>query len=234
MATVLVFQHAAPETLGVIADALDDRGLQTRYVHSFLEEPTPASLDGFDALVVMGGPMGVYDQGRLPFLKAEMGLIEQALKEKKPVLGVCLGSQMLASVLGSNIVRRKEREIGWHRVRLSEQGIFDPLLKSIEPEFTAFHWHRDIFDLPQNAVSLASSDMTEYQAFRYGDNAYGFLCHMEITENMVREMIRSFSNELDEERLDPTALMEQGLGYHPPLERIGKELFGRWADQIPR
>ncbi len=232
MATVLVFQHAAPETLGVIADALDDRGLKTKYVHSFLEEPTPASMDEFDALIIMGGPMGVYDQGRMPFLKAEMKLIEQALKAKKPILGICLGSQMLASVLGSNIVRRKEREIGWHRVRLSEQGIFDPLLKSIEPEFMAFHWHRDIFDLPQGAVSLVSSDMTEHQAFRSGDNAYGFLCHMEITENMIREMIRSFSNELDEERMDPATLMEQGLQYHPPLERIGKELFGRWAELL--
>ena len=232
MPTVLVFQHASPETLGVIADALGDRGLTTRYVHSFLEEPLPPDLSGIDALVVMGGPMGVYDQGRMLFLKTEMQLIEQALKQKKPVLGVCLGSQMLATVLGANVIRRKDREIGWQRVQLSENGIFDPLLKSIEPSFTAFHWHRDIFELPQGTVSLASSDMTEHQAFRYGENAYGFLCHLEMTENMVREMIRLFSNELDEEKIDPTVLMEQGLQHHPPLERIGKEVFGRWANLI--
>ena len=95
-----------------------------------------------------------------------------------------------------------------------------------------FHWHGDIFELPSGTVSLASSDATAHQAFRHGEKAYGFLFHLEMTENMIREMIRTFSDELAEEKVDAGWLMEKGTEHFPALERIGKRVFSRWADLL--
>lgn len=229
MPKVLVLQHTSPENLGTIADALTRGNVSHRYTHAFLNEPIPKDLEEFSGLVVMGGPMGVYDRDRYPFLKDELHLIELALKDKKPVLGVCLGAQLLAHALGAEVRRADRKEIGWHLVRLKEEGQADPLFAGVEQSFFAYHWHGDVFDLPKGAVSLASSELTPHQAFRYGDNAYGFLCHLEITENIVREMIRTFSDELQQENLDGGWLMEKGEKHLPPLERISGTVFGRWT-----
>ena len=160
-----------------------------------------------------------------------MRLIEQALKAGKPVLGVCLGSQMLASVLGAP-VKRGKKEIGWFRVRLEDKAGDDPIWKGVTPAFTAYHWHGEVFDLPKDAVHLASSEATAHQAFRHGKNAYGLLFHLEVTENMVREMIRCFSDELDRENLDGGWLMQKWTEHAAHLEKLGDTVFGRWADLL--
>ena len=229
MPKVLVLQHTPPENLGTIADALERGKVSPRYVHAFLNEPVPKSLEEFGGLVVMGGPLGVQDRDRYPFLKEELKLIERALKEKKPVLGVCLGSQLLAHALGAPIRRAERKEIGWHLVHLKEEGQADPLFAGVESSFFAYHWHGDIFDLPKGAIPLASSELTAHQAFRYGPSAYGFLFHLEITENIIREMIRTFSDELQEENIDGGWLLEKGEEHLAPLERISGTVFGRWA-----
>lgn len=229
---VLVLQHTPPETLGTIADALGQREISARYVRPFQGEPVPQDLSGMGGLIVMGGPMGVGDRDRYPFLKEELRLIETALQEKKPILGVCLGSQLLAHVLGARVSRADRKEIGWHLVRLTEEGKSDPLFAGVEPSFFACHWHGDVFGLPKEAVSLAFSERTQQQAFRYGRHAYGLLFHLEVTENILREMIRTFSDELKEENLDGGWLLEKGAEHFPALERISGKVFGRWADRV--
>jgi GMP synthase (glutamine-hydrolysing) len=119
--------------------------------------------------------MGVYDAPRYPFLSAEMRLIEDALRRDKAVLGVCLGSQLLAAALGAQVVKGRQKEIGWHPVNLSPDAVSDPVWYQVAPSFMALHWHGDVFNLPAGAISLASSALTEYQAFRYGRSTYGFL-----------------------------------------------------------
>ena len=218
--------------LGTIADALDKTGVAARIVDSFQGEPIPKDLDGTDGLILLGGPMGVADRDRMPFLKEELLLIDRALKEKKPILGVCLGAQLLAHALGARVRRGEKKEIGWHLVRLTEQGQADPLLTGVESSLFAYHWHWDVFDLPPGAVPLAFSEQTRHQAFRYGPSAYGFLCHLEITENIIQEMIRHFSDELAEQNMDGGWLMEQAREHLPPLERISAKVFGQWAKQI--
>lgn len=232
MSKVLVLQHTPPENLGTIADALGHRKIAHTYVRAFQEEPIPKDLDRYAGLVVMGGPMGVADRDRMPFLKQEILLIEQALKEKKPVLGICLGSQLLAHALGAPVRRGDKKEIGWHMVRLTEEGRADPLFNGVEPSFFAYHWHGDVFDLPGSAAPLASSEQTRHQVFRYGSNAYGFLCHLEVTENLVREMIRTFSGELQEEGIDAGWMMEKTEEHLPPLQRISQSVFGKWTGLI--
>jgi len=185
-------------------------------------------------LVIMGGPMGVYERKAYPFLSDEMKLIEQALHQGKPTLGICLGSQLLAAALGAEVVKGKRKEIGWYPVSLTKEAATDPLFKGVAPYFTAYHWHGDIFPLPSGAVPLVSSTLTECQAFRYGEKSYGLLFHMEVTEGLIREMVGTFASELEEVSIDPGEIVGKIKEYLPPLQEVGKTVFGRWADLLAR
>ncbi len=224
-APVLILQHIEIETPGIIADALTEAKLTPQIIHSYAGEPIPASMDGADGLIVLGGPMGVYDHPQFPFLKQEMRLIEDALRAEKPVLGICLGSQLLAAALGAPVYKGKQKEIGWYSVTLTKEAASDPLLAGMPTSFTACHWHGDVFDLPRGAVSLASSALTQHQAFRYGKNAYGFLFHMEITEPMLRTWVAAFADELRAAGLDGTQILTHATHHLPPLHYIARPIF---------
>src|SRR5579875_1426247 len=229
MKRVVVVQHAECEKPGLIAEALQSRGYTFETVLTSAGEPAPKDLNQAQGLVIMGGPMGVYEQDRYPFLRDEMSLIECALRESKPILGVCLGSQLLAAALGAEVRKGRRKEIGWHPVACAASAHDDSLLQGLDPEFTAYHWHGDIFDAPKDAVSLASSRLTACQAFRYGENAYGFLFHMEIVPEILEGMLGTFADELKEEGLSPDAIRRQAETYLPTLQVIGKRVFERWV-----
>ena len=226
---VLAIQHVSCETLGAIADTLSAQGILVDAIRTFDGQPVPNGMVDADALIILGGPMGVYEQDRRPFLRDEIRLIEEALRDEKPVLGICLGSQLLASALGAKVTKGKRKEIGSHPVRLTEAGKIDRLWTGLDPAFTAYHWHGDVFDVPPGVVALASSDLTECQAFRYGRHAYGVLFHMETTEKIIEDMVKTFSDELREEGIDGREILEQSGAHLPQLQRIGRVVFGRWA-----
>ncbi len=229
MAKIWVLQHVHCENLGIIAQVLQGCGFEPHYVQTFAGEPVPEEMKDATGLIVMGGPMGVYDQDRYPFLKDEMRLIDQALKAEKPVLGVCLGSQLLAAVLGAEVKKGNAKEIGWHGVELSEEGRGDWLWSGVESSFMAYQWHGDVFDLPAGATSLAFSQLTSCQAFSYGRNAYGLLFHMEVTEKIIQDMVDTFAEELQEENLDGQEILAQAGQHLPALQRRGRAFFQAWA-----
>ncbi|HEY3592841.1 MAG TPA: type 1 glutamine amidotransferase [Polyangiaceae bacterium] len=229
---VIVLQHAAPEEPGLIAHALEARDLPIRGVRTFAGERIPENVDEVLGLVVMGGPMGVGDAERLPYLRQEMKLIEQAVKAGCPVIGVCLGSQLLAHVLGARVIKGPRKEIGWHRVTLTDDGLTDAVFKGAESSFVAFHWHGDIFSLPQGATSLASSELTTHQAFRYGTSAYGVLFHLEITPEILKGMVTSFADELSEVGAKPQSLLSASEEHLAPLAERGARAFAVWADLV--
>lgn len=230
MGSVLVLQHNLVETLGTIEGAIRGRNLSPRYIRPFLGEPVPQTIGSAAALVVMGGPMGVYEQGRYPFLGDEMRLIEDALRLNRPILGICLGSQLIAATLGGSVTKEEEKEIGWHPVHLNDKALSDRLFEGVAPSFVPFHWHGDKFDLPIGAVSLARSDLTRHQAFRYGDLVYGLLFHLEVTSELITGMIKSFADELMGEGLDGESILKQSRDLLAPLHTIGQKVFHRWAD----
>ena len=230
MAKIWVIQHHPVENLGTIAEALEGAALAWQYVRIFDGHPIPAEMKGAGGLILMGGPQSVYDESDFPTLKAELNLIESALKENRPILGVCLGSQLLAAALGAKVYKGARREIGWHPVKLSADAGSDRLLAGVPDEFTAFHWHGDIFDLPRDAVALASSEITPTQAFRYGDKVYGVLCHLEVNETSVNAMVREFTDATKHASLRSAIL--DNIDHVETLTEIAETVFGRWARPI--
>jgi GMP synthase (glutamine-hydrolysing) len=226
---VIVLQHAPCETLGTIENALAESHTDIRVVRSYAEEPVPGSMAGAAGLIVMGGPMGVYEETRFPFLRHELNLIQRALADAVPVLGVCLGSQLLATALGAPVRKGLRKEIGWHPVYLEPAASDDPLFREAPLGFDAFHWHGDVFDLPTGAVRLAHSSLTECQGFRYGENAYGILFHVEVTPDTAADMIYTFSDELREEGIDAVELARKTKSGIAALQKVGPGVFSNWV-----
>jgi len=227
MPRVLVFRHVASEHLGLIAPSLESRGIQFDYVDLWAGSPSTLRLDGIDGLVSMGGPMSANDD--LPCLRQEMALIGQAAAAGKPVLGVCLGSQLVAKAFGARVYHNPVREIGWYPVWWTGAAQRDPLLAGLAGPETVFHWHGETFDLPPGAVWLARSEACRHQAFRVGSNTYGFQFHLEVTPEMIADWIAVDGNAADVRELAPPPDPDFNVGR---LAELSEQVFGRWAGLV--
>ena len=236
MPRVIVLQHHDADPPAAIATALVAHGFRVDLVRAHDGQPIPATPgDGSlraRAVVSMGGPMSAEDTTAHPFLMAERRLLEAALRAGVPVLGVCLGGQVLASVLGAKLRKSERKEIGWHPTSLTPGAADDPLFAGEAPTFVPFHWHGDLFEVPPGAVPLARSAITPVQAFRHGDHAHGLQFHLETNDALVRAMLASFPEELAAEGIDPAAIVEQGETFFPPMQALAARVFGRWVASI--
>jgi GMP synthase-like glutamine amidotransferase len=185
MTDILIVQHAESEGPGLLEGVFGERGLPTRLVRADGGESVPRSAAGVAAIVLLGGPMGVDEAGRYPHLRDEILLAADALRLGVPILGICLGAQILAAAAGGRVYKGPAQEIGWHPATLTDAGRADRLLGHLPSEATVFHWHGDTFDLPRGGTILASSRLYERQAFRLEPRAWGVQFHPEITEAMV-------------------------------------------------
>lgn len=189
-------QHVPFEGLGSIEPWLMAKG-HTITTTAMYANQTPPMLNDFDWLIVLGGPMGVYDTQQYPWLDAEKTLIRAAIDNGKIVLGVCLGAQLIADVCGAKVYRNAHREIGWHPLRGNPVLTDHPLATLFRNEITVFHWHGDTFDLPDRAMLLASSDACPNQAFVLHDRVIGFQFHLETTKASAKALIEHCGSELD-------------------------------------
>ena len=184
----LVFQHIAIEHPGIFRDFMTEAGIAWDAVELDEGEPIP-SLDGYDAMMVMGGPMDVFDEDDHPWLVPEKAAIREAVRERSmPYFGFCLGHQLLADALGGKCERMPEAEVGIMGVALTDAGRDDPLMQGIAGEFRALQWHGvAVTGMPEGGVALAQSPACAVQAQRIGDLAYGIQYHVEMTDQTVRE-----------------------------------------------
>jgi len=196
--SVLIIKNIISEGPGTIEEFLRKEDIPFTIVELGGGGPPPP-LGEFDTLVIMGGPMGVYEMDKYPHLMVESRLIREAINRGMRVLGICLGAQMVAHCLGAEVYPGPYKEIGWYHIELTGDGLKDPLVRRLatHPQvgdfwkrFKVFHWHGDTFDLPLGAVLLASSELYKNQAFRYGDNIYAFQFHIEVTKEMLLEWFK--------------------------------------------
>ncbi|HRO26297.1 MAG TPA: gamma-glutamyl-gamma-aminobutyrate hydrolase family protein [Luteimonas sp.] len=189
MPRILVFQHVAAEPLGTLDPLIRNRGHRIRFVNFEREPEAVPNIDRYQGLIVLGGPMNVEDQSERPHLRTELQVIERMLDQDKPVLGICLGAQLLAHVLGAPVKRHEQGEIGWYPVRPTEQGREDRVLAPLGEAAPVFQWHGQHFEIPDSATHLARSDICEQQAFRWGDRAYGFQFHLEMDQPLIERWL---------------------------------------------
>lgn len=209
-----VIRHVEIEDLGFLGPALAEGGIDFRYVDA---ASLPTTIDE-QALIVLGGPMGAYEADRFPYLTAEIELIRRFLDNRWPVLGICLGAQLLAIAAdGSAYTGERGREIGWAAVSLNDDGRQDLLWNGFPRSFTAFHWHGDTVQLPADARPLARSERY-VQAFAIGHAAYGVQFHPEVDPERLEDWIRAYRLELERERLPvETVLRVPDAGQHRRL-----------------
>jgi GMP synthase (glutamine-hydrolysing) len=188
---ILIIKQVEQEGPGLIENIFAAHGWGLKTVELSLGAKLPSDFDETGALVVLGGPMNVYEEKQYPFLKGEELLIRKALIEEVPVLGICLGAQLLAKTCGARVKKAPRKEIGWYRVERTEDGKKDVLFNAGPDRIHVFQWHEDTLDVPEGAVLLAEGKDCKNQAFRVGQNAYGLQFHIEVTENMIRSWFQS-------------------------------------------
>jgi len=193
MKPIAIFRHLECEGPGYLADFLDHQRLSVELIRIDQNDEIPESIDAYCALVFMGGPMSVNDD--LPWIGRELDLIQQAAQRKMPVLGHCLGGQLICKALGGTVSANNVKEIGWHKVQKLVNPIADQWLVNIPETFDAFHWHGETFSIPAGATPLLKSEYCENQAFAI-DNILALQCHVEMDAEMVIEWSREYAREL--------------------------------------
>jgi len=220
--SVLFLKNIVAEGPGTIERFLGESAIPFKLVELGEGELAP-SLDGFDTLIMLGGPMAVYEAEEYTFLKEGFKTIEAALKKDMRVLGVCLGAQSLAHVLGARVYKADVKELGWLDIELTKEGVEDPVAGSLAADGSVvkvFQWHGDTFDIPSGAKRLARSEQVENQAFVYGDNAYGLQFHIEATPAMIADWFKDEPGGAD-------VLRDSEL-YYEPLDKKAKVFFDRF------
>ena len=233
MDDILVFQHEPEEGMGTFTHVLEEQNVRFRYIRLFRDDIPTESWDEVKALVILGGSMGVQDEEKYPFLKWEKTIIRTAIKNNVPLLGICLGAQLIASAAGAQVYQGNFKEIGWYPISMTIEGEMDPLLGHIPNKAIVFQWHGDSFDLPKGAQRLASSMYYDNQAFRMGRNVYGLQFHLEITPTMVERWLDEQSKELAQiPYISPDKILADTRSYSVDLKHYGERFFSGFISRF--
>ncbi|MDD5774203.1 MAG: type 1 glutamine amidotransferase [bacterium] len=191
---IAIIKHIGCEGPGTLGEFLKTAGLTAKIIELGKGEHLPPA-DECDAVVLLGGPMNVYEEDKYPFLKEEDEFVKEIIKKEIPFLGICLGGQILAKALNAKIKKAPEKEIGWYPVNLNYAAYDDPLFKNLYNELIVFQWHEDTFEIPEKCILLAESKTCKNQAFKYGKNAYGFQFHIEVTPQIIEKWVNEYAED---------------------------------------
>lgn len=230
MKSVVAVRHIHFEDLGLFEDVLLEAGYQVRYVDvgthdlSGIDPLTP------DILVMLGGPVGVYDGDAYPFLLEERALLQQRLAAGLPTVGICLGAQQIAASLGARVAPSGSKEIGFSPVSLSPQGSVSPLRHLAN--VPVLHWHGDNLDLPAGAVVLASTELCPNQAFAIGPNVLGLQFHPEAPPSKIEAWLLGHAAELASAGIDPRQIRREATAHQEVLVAASTAMFQEWVANI--
>ena len=232
MKPVLVFRHIECEGPGYLANFLQSRGLEYRVIQIDKGEPVPATVNGAGALVFMGGPMSVNDD--LPWIEKEMQLIRQAHKENMPVLGHCLGSQLISKALGGEVVKNKVVEIGWFPVFKTDYARVSSWTLNLPESFDVFHMHGEVFSVPDGAELLLKNKHCPHQAFSI-DNTLALQFHIELTRDLIGKWLLIYRDDIARpaKSIQGKELILYDIDnrlYN--MHMIADELYTRWVERI--
>lgn len=233
MSSCLVIQHIGAEGPYAIADVLSAANVEVTVVTMDGAAALPETLDGYTGLVVMGGPMSADSDDRFPTRRAEIALIREAIEGEIPLLGICLGAQLLALATGGSVCRGASGlEIGWAPIRLDPAAKDDLLLSQLAESVAVFHWHGDTYVPPAGSVHLASSDRYFEQAFRVGLSAWGLQFHLEVDERAVLAFIDAFGDEAVKAGTMPDVILSETGAAIAALSPHRMRLLARFAEKV--
>ncbi|VVD67334.1 glutamine amidotransferase [Pandoraea anhela] len=229
--TLLALRHVHFEDLGTLAPYFAQRGYAIEYVEAPLADLRAIDARAPDLLVVLGGPIGAFDDALHPFVADELALVKARLDAGKPILGICLGAQLMARALGAKVYPLGVKEIGYAPLTLTDAGQSSPL--AALGDASVLHWHGDQFDIPPGAVHLARTAIGENQAFALGTHALGLQCHLEADAARIESWLVGHACELGAAKIDPVALRNDARQHHARLSEVAPAVIGRWLDAMP-
>ncbi|MBI1338782.1 glutamine amidotransferase [bacterium] len=227
MKSAIAIRHVGFEDLGAFAPALRAAGYQVHYWDTGEQELWTLEPVKTDLLIVLGGPIGAYEDHAYPFLAEEIAILEQRLAANRPTLGICLGAQLIARAAGARVFPSGVKEIGFAPIRLTQAGQYSCLAPfAVEP--MTLHWHGDTFDLPAGAARLASTDLCENQAFAMGPNIIGLQFHPEASAKGFEKWLVGHAAELATAKIDVPRLRADAQRYGAELERKAQAVLSNW------
>lgn len=232
MKRAIAIRHVAFEDLGILSGPLERQGYRPAYLDAGADRLSYARLDENDVLIVLGGPIGAYEDDRYPFLIEELRLIEQCLRDKVPVLGICLGAQLVARALGARVYAGAEKEIGFAPVELTADGVESCLRHLQACNNTVLHWHGDTFDLPAGASRLASSRITPNQAFTAGSRILALQFHLEAEPSRLERWLIGHASELTAGKVDLRNLRARAHECGPDIVSAGEKAMEEWFSSL--
>ncbi|WP_293779116.1 glutamine amidotransferase [uncultured Oxalicibacterium sp.] len=229
MKTVLALRHVHFEDLGIFEPVLQAHGYAIQYVDATIAPLTGLDVLSPDLMVVLGGPIGAFDDDIYPFVRDEVALVEQRIHSGKPLLGICLGAQFMARALGADVRSMGVKEIGFSPLSLTEAGRCSPL--ALLGEVPVLHWHGDRFMMPAKSAHLASSAACDNQAFSVGPNVLGLQFHLEADVARIEQWLVGHASELAQAGIRPGSLREHAVQYGPALQKAAVAILEAWLRQ---
>ena len=230
---ILILKHIPIEGPGTIAEFFDQQQIDYKIVELSQGERLPGSLKDIDGIVVLGGPMNVYEDEQHPFLKDEDAFIRNVLKEGLPYLGICLGSQLLAKSSDALVKKAAQKEIGWALIQQTEDGKDDPLFAGLDEQLIAFQWHEDTFDIPPLGRLLSMSDVVPYQAFKVGQYAYGLQYHIEVDRDIIASWVTEyFKVAKAQESKEGKKMLDQFEQLKAQYSKQAKQIYRNFVDIV--